>query len=492
MKRGTVLQNNMRKKAWHILLAGVLVVVLFLCGCGKKNTEEKAETAAGKWKLVSMVYDGVSLDEEELEEMGSLVTLELAQDGTGIMNFEGLIYELTWDENNITMDGVPDAYTLSGDRLKLAQEGTEMIFTRTSGSTGDSGDQDAQEDDPFREDADDPQEASGDGSNGAEQTFHITPVASGLELETYSNSDFSIDIPQGWVVEAAPTSTGMTHVFRAYDPSCPVNQILFGIKFEPLFESEEGRTYTSMNAGAVYGASYQELYASCPVLTNVSTEGFFQVFSEYANVMEMDSATVGVTLHLPRIQDFSVLESFASGSGMSSVAVSSDLLHATFTQDGMEGEGMFSADIIPHTLQGGLGYYTAYDIVVMTAQKDMFQNWEDILTRSLKSLDYTESFVDFAMSQSNQQVQTSRKLSQAASEMSDSIMSSWENRNKSEDIMRQKQSDATLGLERVMDTQTGEIYQTDNGFTDWYDGERYKAITDEQYTEPVKGTFPWK
>ena len=128
----------------------------------------------------------------------------------------------------------------------------------------------------------------------------------------------------------------------------------------------------------------------------------------------------------------------------------------------------------------------------MTAQKDMFQNWEDILTRSLKSLDYTESFVDFAMSQSDQQVQTSRKLSQAASEMSDSIMSSWENRNKSEDIMRQKQSDATLGLERVMDTQTGEIYQTDNGFTDWYDGERYKAITDEQYTEPVKGTFPWK
>ena len=462
MKRGTVLQNNMRKKAWHILLAGVLVVVLFLCGCGKKNTEEKAETAAGKWKLVSMVYDGVSLDEEELEEMGSLVTLELAQDGTGIMNFEGLIYELTWDENNITMDGVPDAYTLSGDRLKLAQEGTEMIFARTSGSTR------------------------------AEQTFHITPVASGLELETYSNSDFSIDIPQGWVVEAAPTSTGMTHVFRAYDPSCPVNQILFGIKFEPLFESEEGRTYTSMNAGAVYGASYQELYASCPVLTNVSTEGFFQVFSEYANVMEMDSATVGVTLHLPRIQDFSVLESFANGSGMSSVAVSSDLLHATFTQDGMEGEGMFSADIIPYTLQGGLGYYTAYDIVVMTAQKDMFQNWEDILTRSLKSLDYTESFVDFAMSQSNQQVQTSRKLSQAASEMSDSIMSSWENRNKSEDIMRQKQSDATLGLERVMDTQTGEIYQTDNGFTDWYDGERYKAITDEQYTEPVKGTFPWK
>lgn len=25
-----------------------------------------------------------------------------------------------------------------------------------------------------------------------------------------------------------------------------------------------------------------------------------------------------------------------------------------------------------------------------------------------------------------------------------------------------------MGFERVMDTETGEIYQTDNGFTDWY------------------------
>ena len=71
-------------------------------------------------------------------------------------------------------------------------------------------------------------------------------------------------------------------------------------------------------------------------------------------------------------------------------------------------------------------------------------------------------------------------------------MSSWENRNKSQDIISQKQSDATMGFERVMDTETGEIYQTDDGFTDWYDGERYTAITDDQYTEAVVGRFSWK
>ena len=45
--------------------------------------------------------------------------------------------------------------------------------------------------------------------------------------------------------------------------------------------------------------------------------------------------------------------------------------------------------------------------------------------------------------------------------------------------MSQKQSDATLGDERVYDTETGEIYKATNGFTDVYDGKRYKAVTDD-------------
>lgn len=64
-------------------------------------------------------------------------------------------------------------------------------------------------------------------------------------------------------------------------------------------------------------------------------------------------------------------------------------------------------------------------------------------------------------------------------------MSSWENRNASFDIMSQKQSDATMGYERIQDTQTGEIIKIDNGFMDHYDGTRYTPITDAQYADPV-------
>ena len=96
------------------------------------------------------------------------------------------------------------------------------------------------------------------------------------------------------------------------------------------------------------------------------------------------------------------------------------------------------------------------------------------------------------MSQSNQSAATSQSLSQTASEMSDTIMSSWENRNKSQDIISQKQSDATLGYERIVDTETGSIYKIDNGFTDWYTGPRYKAVTDDQYTDEVEAVIHWK
>ena len=105
---------------------------------------------------------------------------------------------------------------------------------------------------------------------------------------------------------------------------------------------------------------------------------------------------------------------------------------------------------------------------------------------------YTPEFIEFATSQSHQSATTAQSMSRAAGAMSDCIMSSWENRNKSQDIMSQKQSDAALGYERIVDTETGDIYKIDNGFTDMYGGTRYKPITDEQYTDAVEAVIHWK
>ena len=123
-----------------------------------------------------------------------------------------------------------------------------------------------------------------------EQNFTITPIYSGLELEPYSCYDFSMEIPQGWVVESTQTIAGMQHAIRVYDPECPVNQILFILKAEPLYMDETMQYLFS---------TYGEEWGAFPVLNDVSTEGFFNVFSQYADAIETQPAYS--TISLPRI-----------------------------------------------------------------------------------------------------------------------------------------------------------------------------------------------
>lgn len=471
------------------------MAVLFLTACGKSTVENAgADTLVGSWTLVRMSYNGLTLEKEDLGDMDISMALQMLDDGTGTMDYDGVLRELSWDTDNITMEGVTDGYTLEDGLLTMTDEGMELVFERaagnlladgTSGTThnGDSGD-------AWNSDAKDGSTGltSGTGNSSGqtaqgeslEDSWTVVPLASSQALVPYSCTEFSMNIPQGWTVQSSPMFTGMYHVIRVFDPENPVNQVFFMLKMEPLFVSEDARTMMALHG---------QTFASYPVLTNPSTEGLFQIFPQFAYALGTTSDYDSV--QIPSIENFSVAEQFASNSNMSSVAVNPAVLRANFTLNGTAGEGMFSADVVPFAMDAA-GYYSAYNITILSAAKDTFQDWEATLGKVLSSLQYTQQFVDFAMSQSNQSAATSQSLSQTASEMSASIMSSWENRSKSQDIISQKQSDATLGYERIVDTETGSIYKIDDGFTDWYTGPRYKAVTDDQYTDEVEAVIHWK
>mgnify|MGYP006956379120 FL=1 len=193
---------------------------------------------------------------------------------------------------------------------------------------------------------------------------------------------------------------------------------------------------------------------------------------------------------------------FASTSSLAASALGDELLRATFTDNGKEGEGMFSASVVDfgsYTISDGSvvdyqlqtadgGYYMVYNIVAITAAKDTFIEWESVLTECMKTLQYSDSFISATNQASNETVALAMQISRNFNETMDAMMSSWESRNRSQDIMSQKQSDTILGYERVYDTQTGETYKATNGFTDVYDGERYQAVTDDaMYAQPVSG-----
>ena len=466
------------KKAGTLLLAALL-----LTGCGgAENTSDAVmsvneDTAAGTWELVSMTYNGMTVGKEDLEEMGTSMTLNLLEDGTGTMDYDGTVYDLTWDDSAITTDGVADAYTLEDGVLVLANEETEMVFERP-GSMAAVTAPDEEED---KQTADSRTETGSHTEASIEDNWTVVPLASAQELVPYSCTEFSMNIPQGWTVRSSAMYTGMFHAIHVFDPENPVNQIFFMLKMEPLFSDENTRAMMALSS---------DLFGKYPILTNVSTQGVFEIFPQLADAMNATADYADI--QTPYIADFSVTESFESTQGMSSVAISPSILRADFTQDGTAGEGMFTADVVPFAMGTGMGYYSVYNLTVLSAEKGTFQDWQPTLNKVLSSLNYTPEFQSFAMSQSNQGAATSQSLSQSASEMSDSIMSSWENRNRSQDIMSQKQSDATLGYERIVDTETGNIYKIDNGFTDWYDGSRYKSITDDQYTDSVEAVIHWK
>ena len=118
-----------KRLATMILCAAMTASILAGCKTGKESNAP-ADTAAGTWELVSMTYNGMTVGKEDLEEMGTSMTLNLLEDGTGTMDYDGTVHDLTWDDSAITTDGVADAYTLEDGVLVLANEETEMVFER--------------------------------------------------------------------------------------------------------------------------------------------------------------------------------------------------------------------------------------------------------------------------------------------------------------------------------------------------------------------------
>ena len=319
-----------------------------------------------------------------------------------------------------------------------------------------------------------------------------------VDLELYETPDFSIQIPKGWTVTSG--GTGMYHSIRIQDPAEPLNQMFVLFKADILLHSQEGKDAWTYYSG-VTGMPDMQIFAQAPVLSSPSTENFYQIFPQYADfAAQYGPGYAGYTF--PRFESFTVTERFPSTSSLSAYALGDELLRATFTEDDKEGEGMFAASVVDfgsvpiaagppvgyQLPQADGGYYMAYNIMAVTAAKDTFVEWEGILTESLGTLEYSENFVNATIQAGQEVVQQAMDFSRNANEVLNGIMSSWKARDTSVDIQSQKQSDATLGYERVYDTETGDIYRAENGWSDSYSGERYQPVTeDEMYVQPISG-----
>ena len=230
-----------------------------------------------------------------------------------------------------------------------------------------------------------------------------------------------------------------------------------------------------------------DMFAKTSVIATKDTLGFYKIFNDLGTLNNTSTFT------FPTLTDFTVTENLGKGS------LGGDMLRATFKDaNGKEGEGIFTAyvyDVGPYYVyeniisgkQIDIQYLNVYDAIFITVPKDELIDWQDTLNSICSSLSFTDTFINGFNQQQDAVMKNFQQIRAIGNQISDGIMDSWDKRNQSFDIMSQKQSDATLGYERVYDTETGEIYKAYNGFTDDYDGKRYKSVTDDMYSKKTSG-----
>ena len=299
-----------------------------------------------------------------------------------------------------------------------------------------------------------------------------------IKLTKFDNGLFSLNIPEGWKVDVL--GDYIHYTIKVYNPENPMYQMFFNMKTEGYNKSQAAKkwqqTYYPNN-----------IFAKCAVIEDKTTEGFYKIFNELGTLNNTSEFT------FPTLTDFTVVQKLGTS------ALGGDVLRATFKDsNGKEGEGLFTAYVydpgpyyVTENITSGnqidIYYLNVYNTIFVTAPKNELIDWEDTLNNMVASLEFSNTFISQYQSQQDSVMKTFQSVRNICNQITDIIMSAWEARSASYDIMSQKQSDAILGYERVYDTEKGDIYKAYNGFTDDYSGERYKAISDDMYTKATSG-----
>ncbi|MBN1762199.1 MAG: hypothetical protein JW878_03835 [Methanomicrobia archaeon] len=301
-------------------------------------------------------------------------------------------------------------------------------------------------------------------TGGASETPQTSEEPVALSLETFNGGFFTIDKPQGWNIYTAGSCADFAFLLR--DPQDPLRQVFFFGEVGPVYMSEEQKQidYDYMSMGG-----YPIQYIEMPVVDPLTPENFLQQF----HLITETSIAQSFMPQAPPLEHFEVISTTSQSSFIS--GGTTELVRGLFVQDGAVAEGLFLVTVAPVLpAMGGPGGDIAYGFQVMgiTAPKQEFRYLENSLAASMQSFTVSQSYAQNCMQQQAQTYGAILEAGKTLSEASDIIMDGWESRNKVDDIVAEKRSDAILGNERVYDPETGEVYEVENGFYDTYNTNR--------------------
>ena len=307
--------------------------------------------------------------------------------------------------------------------------------------------------------------------------------APSLKLEDYNGGFFSIKKPVGWDIVTAGSCS--TFAFCIRDKEHPANQIFYFNELGPVYLAEEQKTVDKnyVNMGGSLPPWFE-----MPVVNPLTPENYLSNFELIADTSNAKKFMQG----FPELRDIEIISMVEEKSPIPGGQTKT--IRALFRQNGELGEGLFYitvAPLIPLTglAWGGTGF--GYVITGITSVKSDFDYFQETLTQSLRSLNISQAYIDNCLNQQQQQLQGILKAGKTLSETSDIIMDVWESRNRSDDIISEKRSDAILGNERVYNPDTGNVYEVPLGFYDDYNLHREQYNMDNLQLLPDNDWNLW-
>lgn len=289
-----------------------------------------------------------------------------------------------------------------------------------------------------------------------------------LAMEGFDGGFFSIEKPKDWNVVTAGNCATLAFLIR--DPAQPLRQIFYFGEVGPVYMVEQQKQidYQYMAMGG-----YPVTWFEMPVVNPLTPSNFLQQFHQIAQTQSARSFMP----QCPRLENIDVISIIPQQSPIG--GGSTELVRALFAEGGDLGEGLFLITVAPGvpftgSPSGGIGY--AFLFTGITAPRREFRDIENQLVKSVESFTISQSYVNDCLRQQASTYEGILKAGKTLSETSDIIMQGWESRNRTDDIVAEKRSDAILGRERVYDPETKEVYEFDNGFYDRYrlDANRYE------------------
>lgn len=241
---------------------------------------------------------------------------------------------------------------------------------------------------------------------------------------------------------------------------------------EPLRQEflfgEVGVFYTSQNQKDIEtsyqnNGGYPVAWSDMPVVSPFDGQTFFENFH---SIMGTQSANEFLSMgNMPVPEGFDQMTVVSQQQVVSMLpGIPTYLVRAVLSKDGKAAQGMFIASPYPDAY----GHGTAYIVAGITAPTREFNSIKSSLTGVLNSLQMDSSYVQNGVNTIQENGERFKEISQTISETSDIIIKGYEERNKLEDVRIEKEGDQIMDVERIYDPNTGEVYEVENGYYDYY------------------------